>query len=302
MIDASLRVAILGTGALATFFGARLGRSVSVAVGGSWIAGIDALRYPGAWIEGEDPVPLRAGPLDSLAAPADFVLVLVKAQHTAAAAPAAARIARPGGLVVTLQNGLGLREVLANAAGPDRVAAGVTDLGATLLGPGRVRAFPGSVVLDDRPELTPLAGAFRACGIETLVVRDLRPHSWRKLAVNCAINALTALLDVDNGAVLDDPARRMLVEKAAREVAAVAAATGVTLPGDAAEEALAVARRTAGNRSSMRQDLARRASTEIEFLNGAVAREGFRLGVPTPVNAWLASEVRERELAAVSAR
>jgi 2-dehydropantoate 2-reductase len=100
--------------------------------------------------------------------------------------------------------------------------------------------------------------------------------------------------------VLEDASRRLLAERAAREVAAVAAASGVALPGDAAEEALAVARRTAGNRSSMRQDLARHAPTEIEFLNGAVVREGLRLGVPTPVNAWLANEVRERELAAVS--
>jgi 2-dehydropantoate 2-reductase len=301
-LSEGLRITILGTGALATCFGARLGRAHSVTVGGSWAAAIDALRAPGAWIEGEQPVPLQAGPIAALSGPADVVLVLVKAPHTVAAAPTAARIAGPGGLVVTLQNGLGVRALLEAAAGADRVAAGVTDLGATLLGPGRVRAFPGRVVLEDRPLVARLAGALRQCGIETETVTDLRPHSWRKLAVNCALNALTALLDVDNGAVLEDPSRRLLVERAAREVAAVAGASGVALSGDAAEEALAVARRTAGNRSSMRQDLARRAPTEIEFLNGAVVREGLRLGVPTPVNAWLANEVRERELAAVAAR
>lgn len=295
-----LRITILGTGALATYFGARLGRASSVTVGGSWGAGIEALRTPGAWIEGEPPVPLDARPLDALDGPADFVLVLVKAPHTAAVAPVAARVAGPRGIVVTLQNGLGLRARLEAAAGADRVVAGVTDLGATLLGPGRVRAFPGRVVLEDRPAVARLADAFRASGIPTDSVSDVRPDAWRKLAVNCALNALTALLDVDNGAVLEDASRRLLAEKAAREVAAVAAASGIALPGDAAEEALAVARRTAGNRSSMRQDLARRAPTEIEFLNGAVVREGMRLGVPTPVNAWLANEVRERELAAVA--
>jgi 2-dehydropantoate 2-reductase len=297
--DGGPRIAILGTGALATFFGARLGRAHRVAIGGSWTAATDALRHPGAWIEGEDPVPLPAGPLEALEAPADFVLVLVKASQTVRVAPVAARLARPDGLVVTLQNGLGLRALL-EAAGAERVAAGVTDLGATLLAPGRVRAFPGRVVLEDRPPLARLAAALRRAGIETETVPDLQPHSWRKLAVNCALNALTALLDVDNGAVLDDPSHRLLVEQAARVVAAVAAAAQVALPGDAAEEALAVARRTAGNRSSMRQDLARHAATEIEFLNGAVAREGLRLGVPTPVNAWLANEVRERERAAVA--
>jgi 2-dehydropantoate 2-reductase len=299
-LSEGLRITILGTGALGTCFGARLGRANSVTVGGSWAAAIDALRAPGAWIEGEEPVPLQAGPTDSLSGPADVVLVLVKAPHTAATAPVAARIAGDAGIVVTLQNGLGLRALLESAAGADRVVAGVTDLGATLLGPGRVRAFPGRVVLEDRPAAAPLASALRACRIETETVADLSPYTWRKLAVNCALNALTALLDVDNGAVLEDPSRRTLAERAAREVAAVAAASGVALAGDAGEEALAVARRTAGNRSSMRQDLARRAPTEIEFMNGAVAREGLRLGVPTPVNAWLTNEVRERELAAVA--
>jgi 2-dehydropantoate 2-reductase len=102
---------------------------------------------------------------------------------------------------------------------------------------------------------------------------------------------------VANGAVLDDPAARALVEAAAREVASVARARGITLAGDPAVDALSVARRTAGNLSSMRQDLARRAATEIEFLNGAVEREGRRLGVPTPVNAQLARQVRELQAA-----
>jgi 2-dehydropantoate 2-reductase len=293
-----LRVTILGTGALATCLGARLGRAHRVTVGGSWAAAIQALRAPGAWIEGEDPVPVDARPIEALPGPADVVLVLVKALHTAAVAPVAARVAGDDGVVLTLQNGLGVRALLEAAAGADRVTAGVTDLGATLLGPGRVRAFPGRVVLEDRPAVARVAAALRGSGIETETVADLRPHAWRKLAVNCALNALTALLDVDNGAVLEDPSRRLLAEKAAREVAAVAAASGVTVPGDPAVDAAAVARRTAGNRSSMRQDLSRGAPTEVEFLNGAVVREGLRLGVPTPVNAWLANEVRERELAA----
>lgn len=291
------RIAIVGTGALATFFGARLGRAHLVAVGGSWSAALGALRSPGATINGEDPVPLDARPLASIDGPADFVLVLVKAPQTSAVAADAARIAGDAGRVVTLQNGLGLRETLETAA-PGRVSAGVTDLGATLLGPGRVRAFPGRVVLEQG--LAPLAAALESAGVPVEAVADLRPHAWRKLAVNCALNALTGLLGIDNGAVLEDPARRVLVEQAAREVGAVALATGVALE-DPAAEALAVAGRTAGNRSSMRQDLERHAATEIEFLNGAVVREGLRLGVPTPVNAWLAGEIRERERATAGA-
>ena len=213
-------------------------------------------------------------------------------------AAVADRLAGPKGLVVTPQNGLGVREILEAAVGADRVAAGVTDLGLTLLGPGLVRAFPGRVVLGERAAAEPLADALRTSGVRG---RDgPRPAAARLAQAGRELRAqrADALLDLDNGAVLEDPSRRLLVEKAAREVAAVARADGIVLPGDAAEEALAVARPHGRQPlSSMRQDLARQAATEIEFLNGAVAREGRRLGVPTPANTWLASEVRERERA-----
>lgn len=293
------RVLVLGTGAMATLFAARLGRLVPVTVAGTWAAGLDALAGRGARVDGEAPVPVAARPLDAPGEPADLVLVVVKAGQTAAVAPAAARALAPGGAVVTLQNGLGARETLAAAAGSERVGAGVTTLGATLLGPGLVRAFPGHVVLEAHASaaVTALADALVRAGVLTETVKDLEPHRWRKLAVNCALNAVTAVLDVPNGALLDDPAARALAEASAREVAAVARARGVVLPGDPAVDALSVARRTLGNRSSMLQDLDRGAPTEIAFLNEAVAREGRRLGVPTPVNAQLARQVRELEAA-----
>lgn len=294
-----VRAAVLGTGALATLFAARLGRTLAVTVAGTWAAGLDALARRGARVEGEADVPVGARRLAALEGPADLVLVLVKAGQTASVAPAAARILAPGGVVVTLQNGLGARERLAADAGAAHVTAGVTTLGATLLAPGLVRAFPGHVVLEAHasPALAALADALERTGASVEIVRDLEPHVWRKLAVNCALNAVTAVRDVPNGAVLDDPAARALAEAAAREVAAVARARGVALAGDPAVDALSVARRTLANRSSMLQDLDRGAVTEVEFLNGAVEREGRRLGVPTPVNAELARQVRELQSA-----
>ena len=296
------RVTILGTGALGTLFAARLGRTLGVTVGGTWTEGLAALARRGARVEGEAEVPVDARPLEALDTPADLVLVLVKAGQTAAVAPVAARLLAPGGLVVTLQNGLGARAILAAAAGAARVGAGVTTVGATLLAPGLVRAFPGHVVLEAHASahLAALADALVRAGLPTATVPDLEPHVWRKLAVNCALNAVTAVLDVPNGAVLDDPPARALAEAAAREVAAVARARGVVLPGDPAVDALSVARRTAANRSSMLRDLDRGVPTEIEFLNGAVVREGQALGVATPVNARLTRQVLD--LSAAGAR
>jgi 2-dehydropantoate 2-reductase len=295
------RVTILGTSAPGPLLAARLGRTLGVTVGGTWPEGLEALARRGARVDGEPPVPVDARPLPALDTPGDVVLVLVKAGQTAAVAPVAARLLAPGGIVVTLQNGLGARAILAEAVGGARVGAGVTTVGATLLGPGLVRAFPGHVVLEAHASshLQALAGALGQAGLPTETVPDLEPHVWRKLAVNCALNAVTAVQDVPNGAVLDDPETRALVEAAAREVAAVARARGIALPGDSAVDALSVARRTVGNRSSMLQDLDRGAPTEIEFLNGAVEGEGRRLGVPTPVNSQLARQVRELQTAGV---
>jgi 2-dehydropantoate 2-reductase len=129
---------------------------------------------------------------------------------------------------------------------------------------------------------------------------DLAGLRWRKLAVNAAINALTALAGLPNGALLDDPVLAADMAAAAREVGAVAAAAGVDLGADPAELARAVARATAANRSSMLQDLARGAPTEVDAIQGEVLRLGRRLGVPTPVNERLWRAVRSREAAAGS--
>jgi 2-dehydropantoate 2-reductase len=243
--------------------------------------------------------PVAVARLGTTLGPADVVLVLVKSYQTTAVAPAAAAARAGDGLLLTLQNGLGNRETLEAVAGTGLVAAGVATLGATLLGPGRVRAVPGTVVLEARPQVTDrierLAALLRDSGLATEVEPDFPRILWRKLAANCAINALTALHGVTNGALLESAEWRDALARAAREVGALAAARGIAIGADPAELTLALARATAANRSSMLQDLARGARTEVDALNGAVVREGERLGVPTPVNRQLWQDVLKLE-------
>jgi 2-dehydropantoate 2-reductase len=284
---------------MGSLLAARLARggAATVTIGGTWAEGLEVIRRQGITVDddtGSWSMPVATAPLDG-AGPADFVLVVVKSTRTEAVAVPAARALGPDGMVVTLQNGLGNREILARAAGSERVAVGVATLGATLLGPGRVRAFPGRIAMGACPPAARLAEAFRTAGIPAETSADIDRLVWGKLAVNCAINPVTALLGVPNGAVLASPRDRHLLVAAAREVAAVAAARGIPLDSDPARTALDVASRTAGNRSSMLQDLDRGAATEIDALCGAVVAEGRRLGVDTPVNAALWRRVRERE-------
>jgi 2-dehydropantoate 2-reductase len=116
------------------------------------------------------------------------------------------------------------------------------------------------------------------------VVDDPWPAVWRKLVGNAAVNPVSALVGITNGELLQHLAAR-IVDAAARETARVACAEGVPISDD---EAIALwramAELTAANRSSMLQDVRNGRPTEIDWINGEVARRGRRHGVPTPVN------------------
>jgi len=286
---------------MASYFGARLARSghIAVTLAGTWREALDAVAERGVRVEDADGSwsarPTAAALSD--APPADLALVLVKSHQTGRVAPAVRRVVRGTGIPVSLQNGLGNRELLEAALGPGRVIVGATMAGATLLGPGHVRGYVADVRLarDSAGAAEEVAALFRRAGLRTEVATGAEALVWRKLAINCAINPLSALLGVPNGALLEVPERRALLEAAAREAGAVASALGIDLGDDPARAAVEVARLTAGNRSSMLQDLDRGAPTEVEAINGAVVREGERLGVPTPVNRKLLHDVRARE-------
>lgn len=286
-------------------FGARLTPHADVTLIGHWPEQIRALREGPLRFVGLDgqeaaiPVRVAAGVGD--VPPCDVALILTKASQTAASAAETAQVLTADGVAVTLQNGLGNRETLAAAVGPGRATQGVTLQAASLRGPGVVvHGGEGPTHLAERwpgdPAIRALAELLARAGFETHVAADVEALLWSKLVVNAAINPLTALLRVPNGALLESPAARALMVEAAREVAAVAVAQGVALPfedaGAYVEQAAAL---VALNRSSMLQDALRGAVTEIEPINGAVMRAGAAVGVPTPVVALLYRLVKAGE-------
>jgi 2-dehydropantoate 2-reductase len=294
---ASPSVLIAGSGAMACLFGARLSEHAEVTLLGTWPDGLAALQQDGVRLEAgglesryivrvtSDPGKVRGAPL---------ALVLVKSWQTSRTAAMLATALDPQGVALTLQNGLGNLEALAAALGRERAALGVTTMGATLLGPGRVRlGGSGPTYVARHPRLEPHLDLLRQAGFSVEVEDDMAAVQWGKLAVNAGINPLTALLRVPNGALVEDDQARAIMGEAARETAAVAAALGVTMPyRDAAAQAEDVARRTAANRSSMLQDILRGAPTEIDAINGAVAEAGERVKVTATVNRTLWRLVR----------
>jgi 2-dehydropantoate 2-reductase len=265
---------------------------------GTWENGLHALNEYGARLVDADGVE-RAYPVEATSSSADcrgarYALVLVKSWQTERAARQLGDCLATDGLALTLQNGMGNREILEQALdlpfdkaqGKSRVALGVTTTGATLLGPGLARAGgEGVVSVEAHPRLRPLEAALTGAGFNVQVVTDADALVWGKLVINAAINPLTALLRVPNGELLHRPAAHLLMRVLAQEAAAVAHAQGIHLPfEDAVRAAEDVARKTSSNHSSMFQDMRRGAPTEIDAICGAITQMGEKLGVSTPDN------------------
>lgn len=292
-----MRIAIFGVGAMGCLFGARLTPYADVTLIGHWPQQIKALRLSRLQIIHPDGhkelASLNAATDPGQVEPVDAVLILTKSVGTEAAASGAAQILKPEGIAVTLQNGLGHHEILAAYVGKARAVLGITAQGAATDGPGVLRyGGEGTTHLTTHPAIDgrvrDLAAVFNQAGLPTEVVEDASALVWSKLAINCAINPLTAILRARNGTLIESEWALGILQDAAREVEAVAAAQGIGLLGaDAAVRAAEVAALTGANRSSMLQDVLRGVPTEIDAICGAVVEAGRDLDVPTPVNEML---------------
>jgi 2-dehydropantoate 2-reductase len=288
-------ILIVGTGALASLFAARLTQAgCNVTMLGTWQEGLNALREHGVRLMdangNEQRFTVQATDDPRQCAGAKYAIVLVKAWQTERAARQLAECLADDGLALTLQNGLGNYETLTRSLGLNRVALGSTTTGATLLGPGSVRpGGEGIISIGQHPAVKELKAALRSAGFNVQVVEDPGSLVWGKLVINAAINPLTALLKVPNGELLERPPARLMLAALAREAAQVAYAENIDLPFDdpvgAAEQ---VARKTAANHSSMLQDVLRGAPTEIDAICGAIvkAAEKHRLGAPVNWVCW----------------
>ncbi len=242
-------------------------------------------------------IPVTADP--SSIGPCELVLVCVKAYDTETAARSLAALLSDETVVLTLQNGLGNAELLAGAVDGGRVLAGSTAQGANVVEPGRViHAGTGDTHIGELSgpatgRVRKLCEMFSAAGIPATASDDVAGLLWGKLVVNVGINPFTGLLQVRNGELLERDETRELMKMAVDEAVAVAQAAGVRLPfPDPLARVREVAKLTGQNKSSMYQDVTAGRRTEIDFICGAVVREGEKLGIPTLVNRALTLLVR----------
>lgn len=230
----------------------------------------------------------------------DIIIIFVKSGKTKEAALAVRGITGKNTMIATLQNGLGNREIISEITG-NMALGGITSEGATALGAGRVRhAGTGSTVLGPGrgtdKKLNALVSALNRAGFSTDSADNIDDLIWGKLIINAGINALTAITGLKNGQLPMHDGTLNIMKDAVDEAVKVSEALHIILPySDPMEKVLEVCRNTSGNIASMLQDVLNKRATEIDFINGAIHREGEKAGIPAPVNLLLTRLVKTIE-------
>jgi 2-dehydropantoate 2-reductase len=301
-----VRVCIVGCGAVGSLFAANLAGLDDVEV---WAfdldrAHVDAINERGLRLVGAgDVVGGVRATSDPAAVPScDFGIVATKAMHTGRAVGAVAH-AFADGAVASVQNGVGNEEAVAEHV--TRVIRGTTFPAGKVIEPGVVQwDVKGDTTLgpfEPSPagtgEIERLADACSRAGMPTHAVGDARPAQWRKVIFNAATNPIGALTGLTHGRVCERPDLRRLVSVLVDEGKAVAAAQEIELDADPEELIDHAARPDVayGHKASMLQDVEAHRATEVDYLNGGIARFGRELAVPTPLNTAITALVKGLE-------
>jgi 2-dehydropantoate 2-reductase len=298
------RVAVVGAGAVGGYFGGMLARAGAPVIMIGRAAFVQAVRKSGISldaVEFKESIAVEASTELKDARGAQIVLFCVKTTDNAATASALVPLLAPGALVVSMQNGVDNAEQIRAASGIAALSA-VVYVAASVPEPGRVKHVGrGDLVVGPRnPETERISALFERAGVGCRISDNIAGELWTKLTWNCALNAVSALGRAKYGQIAASADARKVVEAAVYEGLAVAKAANIHPPGFADPQvALAgsfkIATQMAEALSSTAQDMNRGKRTEIDSLNGYIARRGAELGVSTPINHALFTLVKLAE-------
>jgi 2-dehydropantoate 2-reductase len=298
------KVSVIGAGAVGGYFGGMLARSGTPVVLIGRPAFAAAVNKNGLFLDTlqfQERVKVQAGSELSAASGSEIVLFCVKTTDTVATARELAPLLAPGAIVVSCQNGVDNAQQIHAASGIDAISA-VVYVAASAPEPGTVKHVGrGDLVVGPSNEKTRrVAAVFERAGVGCKISDNIEGELWTKLIWNCALNAVSALGRAKYGEIAANAEARKVLDVLVDEVVAVANAAGVKFPTlENVEAARAgtfkIASQMSGTRSSTAQDMQRGKLTEIDSLNGFIARRGAELGVHTPVNQALYALVKLAE-------
>ena len=301
-----MKIAVIGCGAMGSIYAVRLaGAGNEVLVVDRYQPGIDQIARHGLRVSGpgyDQTVQLRADTV-APAETVDLIVLAVKAADVSAAAQQALPMLGEGTSVLTIQNGLGSAETVAGIVGDERLAVGIASgFGAARLAPGHVhhnamRAMRfGAYSELDRSTVESIAQVWADAGFDAAAVPDIAAMQWEKLICNVAYSAPCALTGMTVGQVMDDPDMGPVSRAAAKEAWRVAFASDINIDvPDPVEHVRAFGAGMPDAKPSALLDHEARRVSEIDVINGAVPRQGARVGVDAPVNATLTGAIKAIE-------
>lgn len=301
-----MKVAIIGCGAMGSIYAAKLAAAGNdVLVVDRHQRGIDQISRHGLRVTGPDydqTVQLRAS-TEALAEPMDLIVLAVKAADVRTAARQALPMLGEDTPVLTIQNGLGSADTVAGIVGEQRLAVGIASgFGAARVAPGHVRHNAmramrfGAYSALPQTTVEAVARIWAEAGFDAAAVTDIAAMQWEKLICNVAYSAPCALTGMTVGQLMDDPEMGPVSRAAAREAWRVAFASDININvADPVEHVRAFGAGMPDAKPSALLDHEARRISEIDVINGAVPRQGARVGVETPVNATLTALVKTVE-------
>ncbi|HJV25603.1 MAG TPA: 2-dehydropantoate 2-reductase [Aromatoleum sp.] len=290
-----MKIAVMGAGAVGCYYGGMLARAGHEVVLIGRPQHVEAMQRDGLYLDAQtfrEHVPVQASTDASAVRGAKLVLCCVKSTDTAIAANEMGPHLDPEAIVLSLQNGVDNAERLQAQLGRE-VGAAVVYVATEMAGPGHVKHHGrGELVIGPSKESTQLVTLFGEADVRVEVSDNVTGALWRKLVLNCAYNALSAITQLPYGRIVAGDGIEKVMRDAVQECLDVAWAEGVTVPGDCWESVQRIAQTMPSQFSSTAQDLARGKRSEIDHLNGYVLHRGEELGVATPVNRVLYSIVK----------
>ena len=299
------KIAVVGAGGVGNYFGGMLARGGAdvTLIGRPYF--VEAVNRDGLFIDSinfQETVRVKATTDIAAARDADLILFCVKTLDTESTAKQLVPYVSPGCVLLSLQNGVENVDQIRAASGIAAIPA-VVYVGAFMTAPGRLKhGARGDLVIgiprserSEFPAGTPekIEATFAKANVPCKLSDDIERDLWSKLALNCAGNAITAIAQVTYGAAARHPMSRELMIQTLKEVVAVARAEGIPLDEEQmVANGLKFVESVGAVTSSTANDISRKKKTELDALNGCIARLGKEKGIATPANFALTALVK----------